>query len=137
MADISSLPREIQGIILTHYMGNSFARYSYMKSVFAGDNYMELSNLVDSSFSPTVHELYIRDTVVEELHLESNDHIQSINISAIIRVAGRYSGLVKQIEFICSDALNWQRGRLRISRRTLGWYTVVSFEPVGNVWVFA
>ena len=136
MAAISSLPQEIQGIILTYYMGNSFARYSFLKHVFSGEQFVELSHLVDMSFRPTVYKLYLRQSIVSDLGLRESDDIQWVDISTVIRLSGRYSGLVEQIQRICSDAVQWCRGRLALTGGHLGWYFVASFEPLGNRWDF-
>lgn len=136
MEGIGSLPREVQGRILTYYLGNSFARYSYLKSVFSGQEFAHLSELVDISFMPERTHLHFRPQIQDELGLDETDDIQFVRISRVISRAGRYSGCVLAIEEICSDAHNWENGRFGLLSEKFGWFRVVQFLPAGNTWVF-
>lgn len=137
MERISELPLELQGHILSHYMKNSFPRYSYLKTVFAGNGSEHMLQLVNRSFKPLSRNIYIRDRVCDSISLSKTlGNEEWVEIEDLIREAGRSSGLIIAIENMCADALNWERGRICLRTSSFGWFRVLEFSPYADTWDF-
>ena len=131
MDNIAYLPEEVQCLVLRYYLGDSIALFSYLMSVFWGEQFAEQRQLVRRAFSPRYWSIHINPEVRSRLtYTNRSARWQQVSITLIITVAGRYSGLVLAIGNMCAGALEWEMGHIVISREEyLNWQTVLRFIP--------
>ena len=137
MDNIADLPEEVQCLVLRYYLGDSIALFSYLMSVFWGEQFAEQRQLVRRAFSPRYWSIHINPEVRSRLTFTNRfARWQQVSITLIITVAGRYSGLVLAIENMWAGALEWEMGDISISREEVNnLHIVIQFFPSNGNWL--
>ena len=136
MDNLGDLPEEVQCMVLKYYLGDSIARYFYLKSVFVGDGFARQWEMVERSFFPKRRDLHIVPDVRDRLTFRhTQGRSLQVSIANVIDVAGMGSGLVMAIEDMCSGWLEWEMGSIRISRgKVNNMYDVIELFPLNGQW---
>ena len=137
-ANFASLPRQLQEYIVQTYLGDSYARLSYLNTIFQGHEYYDMRVLIADSFEPTNARLHFNEGVAEDLNISTAESgYQRLSISRIVNVSGQSSGLTHSVFRLVGDHTDWLQGSLLLKLPCyLGWMQVAEYTSRTTAWDF-
>lgn len=135
---VRSLPRELQEMILSNYLGNSYARLAYLNNVFAGDSHTEMRDTIAECFRPRRTAIYLRPALLDCLSLvPQHTAVQRLTTDSLLRAAGPGSGVMIVLFGMVGDHTDWRQGELLVlGPDVTGWIDVVEYRSGSTRWDF-
>ncbi len=102
---------------------SSIIQYCLLMDVMMLGTFNRVSNLFRELTLPFLPRIYIRDSLVEYLNIETDEDC-CINISRLYKAAGRNSGLASNIRQLFSQNARWFTAWIVIRHISAGWYHI-------------